>query len=69
MARHRHRRPRRGLNGYDTTIKYGGEDKEFGIRLGNAGITGRHLRYTAPLFRAHTSCLVLRVTYAVTSPL
>ena len=37
------------VNGYDTTIKYGGEDKEFGIRLGNAGITGRHLRYTAPL--------------------
>ena len=25
------------VNGYDTTIKYGGEDKEFGIRLGNAG--------------------------------
>ena len=37
------------VNGFDETIKYGGGDKEFGIRLGNAGVRGRHLRYTAPL--------------------
>lgn len=37
------------VNGFDETIKYGGGDKEFGVRLANAGIRGRHLRYTAPL--------------------
>lgn len=37
------------VNGYDESIKYGGGDKEFGVRLTNAGIAGRHLRYTAPL--------------------
>jgi glycosyltransferase involved in cell wall biosynthesis len=37
------------VNGYDETIKYGGQDKELGIRLENAGVKGRHLRYTAPL--------------------
>jgi GT2 family glycosyltransferase len=37
------------VNGFDETLKYGGEDKEFGLRLRNAGIRGRHLRYTAPL--------------------
>jgi glycosyltransferase involved in cell wall biosynthesis len=37
------------VNGYDETIKYGGQDKELGIRLENAGVLGRHLRYTAPL--------------------
>lgn len=37
------------VNGFDETLKYGGEDKDFGIRLANAGITGRHLRYSAPL--------------------
>jgi glycosyltransferase involved in cell wall biosynthesis len=37
------------VNGFDETIKYGGGDKEFGIRLANAGVRGRHLRYTAPL--------------------
>lgn len=37
------------VNGYDETIKYGGQDKELGIRLENAGVRGRHLRYTAPL--------------------
>ena len=29
---------------------YGGEDKEFGVRLINARIKGKHLRYTAPLY-------------------
>lgn len=37
------------VNGFDETIKYGGVDKEFGVRLQNAGVTGRHIRYTAPL--------------------
>jgi glycosyltransferase involved in cell wall biosynthesis len=37
------------VNGFDETLKYGGEDKEFGVRLKNAGVRGRHLRYTAPL--------------------
>jgi glycosyltransferase involved in cell wall biosynthesis len=37
------------VNGYDEGIKYGGGDKEFGVRLSNAGVRGRHLRYTAPL--------------------
>ncbi|WP_438956608.1 glycosyltransferase [Cognatiyoonia sp.] len=37
------------VNGFDETMKYGGLDKELGFRLQNAGIVGRHLRYTAPL--------------------
>jgi len=37
------------VNGFDEDIKYGGLDKELGIRLQNKGIKGRHLRYTAPL--------------------
>ncbi len=37
------------VNGFDESIKYGGGDKEFGVRLQNAGVRGRHLRYTAPL--------------------
>ena len=37
------------VNGFDETIRYGGGDKEFGVRLINAGVAGRHLRYTAPL--------------------
>ncbi len=37
------------VNGFDETIKYGGGDKEFGVRLENAGVKGRHMRYTAPL--------------------
>ena len=38
------------VNGFDTRMAYGGEDKEFGARLRNAGIRGRHLRYSAPLY-------------------
>ncbi len=38
------------VNGFDTRMEYGGEDKEFGARLTNAGIRGRHLRYSAPLY-------------------
>lgn len=37
------------VNGFDETMKYGGGDKEFGIRLANSGVSGRHLRYTAPV--------------------
>jgi hypothetical protein len=37
------------VNGFDETIKYGGGDKEFGVRLENAGVRGQHMRYTAPL--------------------
>ncbi len=38
------------VNGFDEDMAYGGEDKEFGIRLGNAGIKGVTLRYSAPLY-------------------
>ncbi|WP_126977346.1 glycosyltransferase [Frigidibacter oleivorans] len=37
------------VNGLDETMKYGGGDKEFGIRLENSGVRGRHVRFTAPL--------------------
>ncbi len=37
------------VNGFDEAMKYGGEDKEFGIRLRNSGVRGRHLRFTAPV--------------------
>lgn len=37
------------VNGFDETMVWGGEDKELGVRLGNSGVKGRHLRYTAPL--------------------
>ena len=38
------------VNGFDEGMAYGGEDKEFGIRLNNAGIRGATLRYSAPLY-------------------
>lgn len=41
------------VNGFDTEMAYGGEDKEFGARLINLGVKGRHLRYTAPLFHLY----------------
>ncbi|MGV0958414.1 MAG: glycosyltransferase [Limnohabitans sp.] len=37
------------VNGFDEAMKYGAEDVEMGVRLNNAGIKGRHNRYTAPL--------------------
>lgn len=43
------------VNGFDTRMAYGGEDKEFGARLTNAGIKGRHLRYTAPAYHLEHS--------------
>lgn len=37
------------VNGFDETMYYGGEDKELGARLLNAGVKGQFLRYSAPL--------------------
>jgi len=37
------------VNGFDETLKHGGLDKDLGVRLNNAGVRGRHLRYSAPL--------------------
>lgn len=36
-------------NGFDTRMRYGAEDREFGQRLENAGIKGYQLRYGTPL--------------------
>lgn len=35
--------------GFDTRMRYGAEDREFGQRLENAGITGLQIRYRTPL--------------------
>lgn len=35
------------VNGFDETMAYGGEDREFGVRLVNAGIKPKHVRYNA----------------------
>ena len=37
------------VNGYDERIKYGGQDKELGQRMKNAGFNARTVRYSAPL--------------------
>ena len=37
------------VGGFDERMKYGGLDKEFGVRLTNNGTRGAHLRYSAPL--------------------
>ncbi len=34
-------------NGFDERMQYGGEDRELGERLANAGIHGRQIRYSA----------------------
>lgn len=36
-------------NGFDCRMRYGGEDREFGERLFNAGIRSKQLRYSLPL--------------------
>ena len=41
------------VNGFDETMVWGGGDKEFGIRLRNSGVRGRHLRFTAPVAHLH----------------
>ncbi|PTQ72695.1 glycosyltransferase [Celeribacter persicus] len=38
------------VNGFEGNMSYGGLDKEIGVRLRNAGIRGRHVRYTAPAY-------------------
>lgn len=43
------------VNGFDETMTYGSEDVELGVRLNNAGIRGRHIRYTAPLLHIEHS--------------
>lgn len=35
------------VNGFDETMAYGGEDREFGVRLVNNGIEPKHVRYNA----------------------
>ncbi len=35
----------RAANGFDERMKYGGEDRELGERLENAGIQGKHVRF------------------------
>lgn len=35
------------VNGFDERMPWGGEDREFGVRLINAGIRPRHVRYDA----------------------
>jgi glycosyltransferase involved in cell wall biosynthesis len=35
------------VNGFDERMAYGSEDREFGVRLLNAGIRSRHVRYDA----------------------
>ena len=37
------------VNGFDTSLNYGGEDIELGFRLEAGGVRGRHVRYTATL--------------------
>lgn len=43
------------VNGFDESMKYGSEDVEMGVRLKNAGVVGRHNRYTAPLLHIEHS--------------
>lgn len=35
------------VNGFDERMAWGGEDREFGVRLRNAGVRPRHVRYNA----------------------
>lgn len=35
------------VNGFDERMPWGGEDREFGVRLLNAGVKARHVRYDA----------------------
>ena len=35
------------VNGFDTRMQYGGQDREFGERLENAGIRGKRIRHRA----------------------
>ncbi len=44
-----HRAAILAVNGFDETMRWGGGDKDLGVRLENAGVRGCHLRFTAPL--------------------
>lgn len=35
------------VNGFDERMPWGGEDREFGVRLANSGVQPRHVRYDA----------------------
>lgn len=35
------------VNGFDQRMRYGGEDRELGLRLENAGVSGKQIRYKA----------------------
>ena len=35
------------VNGFDERMPYGGQDREFGVRLANAGVKPVHVRYDA----------------------
>lgn len=35
------------VNGFDHRMRWGGLDREFGVRLKNSGVKGRHVRYNA----------------------
>jgi len=35
------------VNGFDERMQWGGLDREFGVRLNNAGVKARHVRYDA----------------------
>lgn len=37
------------VNGFDERMRYGGEDRELGERLENAGIRGKRIRFRAPV--------------------
>ena len=41
------RRDIEAVNGFDERMQYGGEDRELGERLENAGIRGKRVRYQA----------------------
>ena len=42
-------------NGFDNRMQYGGEDRELGERLVNAGIKGKQIRYSAVVVHLHHS--------------
>jgi glycosyltransferase involved in cell wall biosynthesis len=41
------------VNGFELDLGYGGEDREFGVRLGNLGLAGRQVRHRAVLLHLH----------------
>ena len=41
------------INGFNEGMTYGGEDKEFGVRLSNAGIKRKHIRFSTVLLHLY----------------